>query len=108
LREKCHCVYTLKAQTHDCETGRESCGTKEMAAKYAKVLNFYPGYKDDSIRFIISYFKKSGVFKDIDGALKTDVVKAGGYDSYIDGPHVSCIFPLHASQACSPAVRQPA
>jgi hypothetical protein len=62
--------------------------TKEMAAKYAKVLNFYPGYKDDSIRFIISYFKKSGVFKDIDGALKTDVVKAGGYDSYIDGPHV--------------------
>ena len=62
--------------------------TKEMAAKYAKVLNFYPGYKDDNIRFIISYFKKSGVFKDIDGALKTDVVKAGGYDSYIDGPHV--------------------
>ena len=62
--------------------------TKEMAAKYAKVLNFYPGYKDDSIGFIISYFKKSGVFKDIDGALKTDVLKAGGYDSYIDGPHV--------------------
>jgi ADP-Ribosyltransferase in polyvalent proteins/Transglycosylase SLT domain len=73
----------------------------KMAAKYAQVLkDNYPNYGDDWVdNVIVPQFKKSGKFKDIDGGLKTDVMEAGGYDSYKDGEHIVLFNPNQVKSA---------
>lgn len=72
--------------------GKKNRITTEMLDTYGKLLIQHTNYKQDWFDSAIApEFKKTGVFKDIDGGLKQQVLVAGGYDSWQDGRHL-CVF----------------
>ena len=79
----------------------ESKVNQKMANTYAQILkDNYPNYGDDWIdNTIIPEFKKTGRFKDIKGAFKTRVMKAGGFDSWKDGRHIDVFGPNQIKSA---------
>ena len=79
----------------------ESKVNQKMANTYAQILkDNYPNYGDDWIdNTIIPEFKKTGRFKDIQGAFKTRVMKAGGFDSWKDGRHIDVFGPNQIKSA---------
>ena len=81
----------------------KSTANKNMLNNYAKILKHnYSNYGDSWIDdVIIPDFNKSGRFKDIDGAFKSDVMISGGYDSYNDGRHVIAFNPNQIKSATS-------
>jgi hypothetical protein len=94
-------VIGLYAKSENPYVEGKSAINDKMAAKYAQVLkDNYPNYGDDWVdNVIVPEFKKSGKFKDIDGGLKTDVMEAGGYDSYKDGEHIVLFNPNQIKSA---------
>jgi len=94
-------VMELYAKSENPYIEGKSAVNDKMAAKYAQVLkDNYPNYGDDWVdNVIVPQFKESGRFKDIDGGLKTDVMEAGGYDSYKDGEHVILFHPTQVKSA---------
>ena len=94
-------VMELYAKSENPYIEGKSAVNDKMAAKYAQVLkDNYPNYGDDWVdNVIVPQFKESGRFKDIDGGLKTDVMEAGGYDSYKDGEHVILFNPNQVKSA---------
>lgn len=68
---------------------------QKMAEKYGEILkNNYPGYGDDWVdSVLVPDFIRTGRFKDIAGHFKTEVMKAGGYDSWQDGRHIIVFDP---------------
>lgn len=72
--------------------GEKNRITAEMIEVYGKLLVRNTSYNQEWYDSAIApEFKKTGVFKDIDGGLKQQVLVAGGYDSYKDGRHL-CVF----------------
>lgn len=85
-------VYALYTRAKHPYVDAKSIVTHNMAALYAKLLKAHTSYNDDWIDSeIVPAFVKSGVFKDVSGDIKRDVMEAGGYDSWKDGRHL-CVF----------------
>ncbi len=75
-------------------TEGESEVTDAMVDKYTELLKKHSSYSDDWIdRVIAPKFKETGYPKGLSGNNVTEVLKAGGYDSYKDGRHLAVFYP---------------